>query len=407
MKKSWKAKTLGHACQFSNGLWKGEKPPFVKVGVIRNTNFTKEGTLDDSDIAYLDVEAKKLEKRRLQFGDIILEKSGGGPKQPVGRVALFDKEVGDFSFSNFTAALRILDPDELDFRYLHKYLHWTYLSGVTEGMQSHSTGIRNLDGDAYKAIQVTYPLLPEQQRIVALLDEAFEGLATAKANAEKNLQNARALFESHLQSVFTQRGPKWVEKRLVDVADFKNGLNFTRQSNGQTLRMVGVGDFHEHSVVPIETLQSVTIDGKLSDDYLIRRDDILTVRSNGSKDLVGRCMLVPDVDGMTSFSGFIIRIRFDTRVLSPRFLLHFMKSSATRERLTREGGGANISNINQAKLSGLPVSLPSFKQQEEIANRLDDLREETRRLARVYERKLAALEALKKSLLHQAFTGEL
>jgi type I restriction enzyme S subunit len=198
-----------------------------------------------------------------------------------------------------------------------------------------------------------------------------------------------------------------VEKRLADIADFKNGLNFTRQSNGQTLRMVGVGDFQEHSVVPIETLQSVTIDGKLSDDYLIHRDDILTVRSNGSKDLVGRCMLVPDVDGMTSFSGFIIRIRFDTRALSPRFLLHFMKSSATRERLTRDGGGANISNINQAKLSELPVSLPSFKQQEEIANRLDDLHEETQRLARLYERKLAALEALKKSLLHQAFSGEL
>jgi type I restriction enzyme S subunit len=118
-------------------------------------------------------------------------------------------------------------------------------------------------------------------------------------------------------------------------------------------------------------------------------------------------MLVPDVDGMTSFSGFIIRIRFDTRALSPRFLLHFMKSSATRERLTRDGGGANISNINQAKLSELPVSLPSFKQQEEIANRLDDLHEETQRLARLYERKLAALEALKKSLLHQAFSGEL
>ena len=188
MKKGWKTKTLEEACQFSNGLWKGEKPPFVNVGVIRNTNFTKDGTLDDSDIAYLDVEAKKLEKRRLQFGDIILEKSGGGPRQPVGRVALFDKDKGDFSFSNFTAALRVLEPDDLDFRFLHKFLHWTYVSGVTEGMQSNSTGIRNLDGDAYKAIEITYPPLAEQERIVGLLDEAFAGLATAKANAEKNLK---------------------------------------------------------------------------------------------------------------------------------------------------------------------------------------------------------------------------
>src|SRR3546814_3489390 len=88
-----------------------------------------------------------------------------------------------------------------------------------------------------------------------------------------------------------------MEKKLGELAEFKNGLNFTRQSKGQTLRIVGVGDFQDHTVVPTDALQSVTIDGKLSDDYLIRRDDILTVRSNGSKDLVGRCMLVPDVDG--------------------------------------------------------------------------------------------------------------
>src|SRR5271157_2772319 len=223
MRNAWKTKTLEEACQFSNGLWKGEKPPFVNVGVVRNTNFTKEGTLDDSDIAYLDVEAKKLEKRRLQFGDIILEKSGGGPKQPVGRVALFDKENGDFSFSNFTAALRVLNADELDFRFLHKYLHWNYLSGVTEGMQSHSTGIRNLDGDAYKAIKISFPQLPEQRRLVGILDEAFEGIATAKANAEKNLQNARALFQSHVQSVFAKQGKGWVEKTLGEIAQVKGG----------------------------------------------------------------------------------------------------------------------------------------------------------------------------------------
>jgi len=249
--------------------------------------------------------------------------------------------------------------------------------------------------------------LSEQQRIVGILDEAFEGIATAKAAAERNLQNARALFESHLQSVFSQRGKEWEGKRLGDIAEFKNGLNFTRQSRGQNLRMVGVGDFQDNSVVPTEALQSVTIDGKLSDDYLIRHNDILTVRSNGSKDLVGRCMLVPEIDGAISYSGFIIRIRFDIREISPRFLLRFLKSSETRARLTRDGGGANISNINQAKLSELPILLPPFVQQEEIANRLDALSIGTQRLERIYEQKLTELEALKKSLLHQAFTGQL
>jgi type I restriction enzyme S subunit len=84
MRAGWRSKPLGEMTTFLNGLWKGEKPPFVTVGVIRNTNFSADGSIDDSNIARLEVEQKKFEKRQLKFGDIILEKSGGGPKQPVG-----------------------------------------------------------------------------------------------------------------------------------------------------------------------------------------------------------------------------------------------------------------------------------------------------------------------------------
>ncbi len=254
---------------------------------------------------------------------------------------------------------------------------------------------------------IPVPPPSEQQRIVDLLDEMLEDLDNAKTNAEKNLQNARALFESHLQAFFTAKGDEWAERRLGDIATFKNGLNFTRESKGQTLPIVGVGDFQGNAVVPIDSLQSITIDGQVHSDYLIRRDDILTVRSNGSRDLVGRSMLVPDVAGMISYSGFVIRIRFDTRLVSPRFLLHFMRSSATRERLTRDGGGANISNINQEKLSALPVHLPPLRLQESAASQLDSLATETQRLEGHYRKKLDALDALRKSLLHQAFSGAL
>ena len=140
----WPSKPLEELCEFKNGLWKGKKPPYVNVGVIRNTNFTSEGYLDDSDIAYHDVEAKQFEMRRLIPGDIILEKSGGGPKQAVGRVIIFDKEEGDFSFSNFTSYIRIKDCKRLDPYYLHKVLYYYYASGATETMQKRSTGIRNL-----------------------------------------------------------------------------------------------------------------------------------------------------------------------------------------------------------------------------------------------------------------------
>ena len=90
---AWQIRKLGEVCDFYNGLWKGKEAPYINVGVIRNTNITKDGNLDDSEIAYLDVEKKQFVKRKLIFGDIILEKSGGGPKQPVGRVIIFNKNV--------------------------------------------------------------------------------------------------------------------------------------------------------------------------------------------------------------------------------------------------------------------------------------------------------------------------
>ena len=265
----------------------------------------------------------------------------------------------------------------------------------------------NVSGQMVSEFKLVLPPLPEQRRIVGILDEAFAGIAAAKAHAEQNRQNARALFESHLHAVFTHRGPGWVESALEEIAAFKNGLNFNRNSHGQTLPIVGVGDFQSNNVVPVGCLASVTIDGELSSEYALRENDIVTVRSNGSRDLVGRCMVVPRLSETTSYSGFIIRIRCDTTRISPRFLLRFMKSSETREQLTRDGGGANISNINQAKLSSLRVSLPPLSEQERIITTLDALQTETQRLEALYARKLAALDELKAALLHQAFSGQL
>ena len=201
--KGWETAHLSDICQFSNGLWKGKKPPFVNVGVIRNTNFQKDGTLNDSNIAYLDVEERQFLKRRLKFGDIILEKSGGGPKQAVGRVILFDKQNEYFSFSNFTSALRVFDPDYLDFRFLHKFLFWTHLSGKTEQMQNRSTGIRNLNFSAYKSIPVPVPPLSEQKQTVTVIDCLQSEIQRLESIYQQKLDKLEALKQSLLHQAFS------------------------------------------------------------------------------------------------------------------------------------------------------------------------------------------------------------
>ena len=403
MKAGWQTKTLDEACEFSNGLWKGDKEPFVNVGVIRNTNFTKEGALDDSDIAYLDVEVKKFEKRRLQFGDIILEKSGGGPKQPVGRVALFDKNDGLFSFSNFTSAIRVKNPTELDFRFLHKHLFWTYLSGVTEGMQSHSTGIRNLDGNAYKSIQIAIPPLPEQHRIVAILDEAFDGIATAKANAEKNLQNARALFESHLQSVFTERGEGWENKTLEEVATvFGRGKSRHRPRNaphlyGGEYPFVQTGDIRNADHVITEYTQTYSKAGLAQSKLWPKGTICITIAANIAETaILGFDACFPDS---------VIGVVANPKEADVDFIEYLLQSF--KARIQSMGKGSAQANINMGTFENEKFPFPPVAEQKSIVAKLDSLNEETQRLESLFQQKLTALDDLKKSLLHQAFSGAL
>ena len=405
MRNGRQTKTLEDVCHFSNGLWKGEKAPFVKVGVIRNTNFTKEGTLDDSDIAYIDVEARKFEKCRLQFGDIILEKSGGGPKQAVGRVALFDKRDGEFSFSNFTAAIRVRDPQELDFRFVHKFLHWTYVSGVTEGMQSHSTGIRNLNGDAYKAIQITYPPLPEQRRIVGILDEAFEGIATATANAGENLENARALFTSYLQSVFATA---WRVSELVALADLatditdgdhlpppKSPTGVPFITIGNIVKKTRTIDFADTFMVPHAYFD------RLKPNKKPKKGDVLyTVTGSFGIPVI----VIDSVKFCFQRHIALIRPKSDT---SSSWLYYLLLSPQVLKQANAGATGTAQKTVSLKLLRSFQVPKVTLKQQHVVVAELDALAAETERLASLYERKLVVLEALKRSLLHHAFTGNL
>lgn len=402
MKAGWQEKKLEEVCHFSNGLWKGEKAPFVNVGVIRNTNFTKDGALDDSDIAYIDVEAKKFEKRRLEFGDIILEKSGGGPKQPVGRVALFEKQDGLFSFSNFTSAIRVRDQQELDFRFLHKLLYWTYISGVTEEMQSHSTGIRNLDGNAYKAIKIAFPALPEQQRIAAILDEAFHGIAAVRAKAEQNLQNARAIFESHLQAVFSQKGEGWVEKALEYVGATQTGStpkSSDHSSYGDFMPFVKPGDFNRDGSLNYENDRLSESGAKAA--RKVQAFSVLMVCIGATIGKTGYCDRVistnQQINAFTPGEG-----------VSYKFIYYQMLTEDFQRRVVHASGQATLPIINKSKWSSLAVSIPpTMNEQLKVVEALDALQEETHRLESLYQRKLESLDELKKSLLHQAFTGNL
>jgi type I restriction enzyme S subunit len=225
--------------EFESGIWTGKKPPFARCKVLRNTNFDEDGTLDFEDVAELEIEARMLERKILLPGDILIERSGGSPTQPVGRVAYFDTTGELFSFSNFTSRLRVRQPETLDSRFLHLFLHYVHVSGRTERLQRRTTGIRNLDFGEYLKISIPLPSLSEQRAIAHVL----RTVQKTKEARQRELALERERKTALMEHLFTHgtRGDKtkqtdigempedWEVCKLNEVAELYSGGTPSKQ----------------------------------------------------------------------------------------------------------------------------------------------------------------------------------
>jgi type I restriction enzyme S subunit len=267
--------------------------------------------------------------------------------------------------------------------------------------------VRNLNIGLVKGVEIPIPSASEQRRIVGILDEAFEGIATAKANAERNLQNAGALFESHLQSIFTRPGLGWLEKTLEEAVDSKCSLSYGIVQPGEDkpggLPIVRPTDLRARTI-EMEGLKR--IDPSLAESYrrttLRGGDLLLCVR--GSTGVVS--VAAEELAGGNVTRG-IVPIHFDDQFVAQDFGYYLMCSTPVQKQIREKTYGAALMQINICDLRNLILPIPPRPIQEALANRFESLLAETDRLASIYQQKLAALDELKKSLLHQAFSGEL
>ncbi len=244
MKENWTYKKLGEVCEVINGLWIGKKEPFINIAVIRNTNFSKDCKLKLDDVAYIDVEAKQFKTKKLFVGDIIIEKSGGSEKQPVGRAVLFDVPDGDYSFSNFTAALRIKNEICINPVFLHKCLYAHYLNGETLKMQSKTTGLHNLDMKAYLKLPIPVPPIETQSRIVSELDLLQSIIDKQQAQLKELDKLAQAIFYDMFgDPVENEKG--WEVKKLKEVSTLINGRAYKQEEllNDGKYKVLRVGNF--------------------------------------------------------------------------------------------------------------------------------------------------------------------
>jgi type I restriction enzyme S subunit len=398
MKKPWERAPLDEAVFLQEGpgirSYEYQKGGYPMI----NVRCVQDGYIDLStcNAANVELATGKWKHFQVQEGDILFTISGS-----IGRTAVVKKKdlpllmnTSVVRFRSKTTRLR----DDFFFYYLQSEDFLGKLHALSSGTAQKNVGPTHL-----KTLDVPLPPLTEQQRIVGLLDEAFEGLATAKANAEKNLQNARALFESHLQTVFTQRGPLAL---LSDLADEVTDGDHSPPPKAPTgVPFITISDIDK---------RTGTID--FSNTFTVPDTYFLGLKPS-KKPRVGDVLYT--VTGATLGIPILVREQRDfcfqrhiglirpNATTDSSWLTYALRSPQVFRQATIGSTGAAQKTVSLGVLRNLQLPKVKLAEQKQIATKLDSLSEETQRLARLYERKHAALEALKKSLLHQAFTGAL
>jgi len=393
MKAGWQIKAIGEVCDVVNGgtpktgtkeYWGGQHQ-WVTPAEMGKRNSPYVG---ETERTVTDAGLQNSSARMLPPYSVILSS-----RAPIGHLVINTEPM-----ATNQGCKGLVPSDPLHYKFLYYYL-----SSIVDLLNDLGSGatFKELSGGKLKEVGIPFPPLPEQQRIVAILDAAFDGIATAKANAEQNLQNARALFESHLQSVFTQRGEGWEEKRLGEVYDVRDGTHDSPK--------------YHATGYPLITSKNLKREGLSFDDVsLINERDFTKInqRSAVHKGDVLFAMIgtIGNPTLVTVEPNFAIKNVALFKIpqgQSGAFLKHYLASGWVISKMMQEAKGSTQKFVGLGYLRDFPINVPPLAKQLEVVEALDELSAETQRLESLYQRKLAALDELKKSLLHQAFSGML
>ncbi|MGV0952921.1 MAG: restriction endonuclease subunit S [Fluviibacter sp.] len=397
MKAGWQTNKLGEVCSFLN---RGISPKYLKTGgiCVLNQKCIRDHKVNFDLARRHDLSAKSVSAERLvEFGDVLINSTGTGT---LGRVAQLRQTPNEPTTvdSHVTIARPLPGKFFSDFfGYMLVFIEEA-IKEAGEGCGGQTELARSVLAEKFS---VTYPIAQsDQERIVAILDAAFAGIATAKANAEKNLQNARSLFDSYLNQVFTKRGEGWVEKTLSEVCAITSTLVDPRKAEYLDLTHVGAGNIETQTGTFVE-LKTAREEGLISGKFLFDESMVLYSKIRPYLMKVAR----PDFNGLCSADMYPLSPL--PNQITRNYLFHLLLCKSFTDYAIQGSARAGMPKVNREHLFAYRVWMPNVETQVELAIKLDDLHAETQRLESIYQQKLAALDALKKSLLHQAFSGQL
>lgn len=381
MKKGWEIKRLGEVCEVIAGQspeghfynTEGKGMPFYQGKKAFGEKFIEAPTTWTTQITKV-----------ARDGDILMS-----VRAPVGPVNFATDEV---CIGRGLAAIRSgaeLNSDFLFYQILHLQPDIAGREGAV---------FASINKAEIEALPINFVPLPDQKRIVSKLDEAFDGIATAKANAEKNLENARAIFESELNAIFTKKGEGWEETTLGKVCRFIGGSQppksvFSKTRSVENIRLIQIRDYKsDNHVVYIPRAQA---------KRFCNTDDVMIGRYGPPL-----FQILRGLEG--AYNVALMKAEPDESKLSRDFLFYFLKHSTILQYVIYHSQrAAGQIGLTKETIEPYPIALPSLANQKKIVEQILELEINTQRLESIYQRKISALDALKKSLLNHAFTGQL
>ena len=348
MRNGWEVKELGAVSAINYGYT--ESASFEPVGprFLRITDI-QDGRINWSDVPYCKIEPSDLPKYRLTTGDIVFARTGA----TTGKSFLVD-EPPDAVFASYLIRLRLQDKQLLP-EFLSLFFQTAdYWQSIKDGSSGSAQG--GFNATKLGALSIPIPPLPEQHRIVEILDDAFEAVAIAKIRGERNLQNARSLFESHLQSVFTKRGEDWLETTIGEQINFIDYRGKTPEKTTSGLRLITAKNVRMGYLqdTPQEFVAPESYDDWMTRGIPRRGDVLFTTEAP----LANVAQL--DTDDKVVFAQRIIIMQSKAATLDSTFLKYLLLSQPVQERIRTKGTGATVQGIKASLLKKIENLVPQL-----------------------------------------------
>lgn len=287
----------------------------------------------------------------------------------IGRSCVLKGNEGCLTLQRSVAALH--PSDQIMPRYL---MHCLIGNRHTLNQEAHGIAQKGIYLKQLSSLSIPLPPKSTQLAIVSELDKINE-LIRLKKEQLKDFDNlAQSLFyEMFGDPVENEKG--WEVKKLGEIGEFKNGLNFSKDENGHSIKFLGVSDFQNKKSIASDQLDCISLSECVQEDYLLKTGDIVFVRSNGKKELIGRSVKMY-ITEPTTYSGFCIRCRITDEKVDKDYIAILLKTPIIRQFMTNSGRGCNISNLNQKVLNSIPTILPPLPLQRLFAQRIEQIERE-------------------------------